>query len=100
MRFNISQFITSVTGISTIAGVSLLATRKYDLAAIVFTMLSVGAAGIIWERYSRNAGSALDLKVFTRKTMPEKDDIDFMLTHSPYPFLALVSYVLAKRRTN
>jgi hypothetical protein len=98
MRFSTSEFITSITGISTITGASLLAIRKYDLAALVFTFLTVGSLGVIWERYSRKAGSPLDLKVLTKKALPEKDEIDFILIHSPYPFLAAAAYILAKRR--
>jgi len=98
MRFNISQFITSVTGLSTIAGTSLLLTRKYDWAAIVFTVLTIGSLGVIWERYSRKAGAPLDIKVFLKKSLPEKEELEFIITHSPYPFLAGATYLLSKKK--
>jgi hypothetical protein len=99
MRFDFFEYLTSVTGITSLAAASLLVTKKYDLAAVTFTALSLGAAGVLWERYSRKAGAPLDLKVFSKRRLPEQEEIDFILSHSPFPFLAVLSYLLARKRS-
>ena len=99
MRFNWIEFLTSITGVSTITAVSLLAAKKYDLAAAVFAALTIGAVGVFWERYSQRSGSPLNLKVIMKKRLLDKDEIEFIITHSPYPFLAAATYLLAKRKS-
>jgi hypothetical protein len=99
MRFDLVQFLTSITGVSSITAVSLLAVKKYDLAAVVFTALTIGAVGVLWERYSRKAGTPLDLRALTKNRLPDQEDLEFIITHSPYPFLAAATYLLAKRKS-
>ncbi|MEX0617264.1 MAG: hypothetical protein WD231_05725 [Candidatus Woykebacteria bacterium] len=99
MKFNHAQFINSITGVSTAAGVLLLMYKRYDLAALAFTLLSAGAAGVLWERYTSRSGHPLSLKALTTKRLPERNgEIDFALTHLPYPTLAAISFFLAKRK--
>ena len=73
MNFDPKQFLTSITGVSAVVGISLLATRKFDLASVVFTAVSLGAAGVLWERYSRRAGLPLDLGAITKKRLLEQE---------------------------
>ncbi|OGY22488.1 MAG: hypothetical protein A2126_02060 [Candidatus Woykebacteria bacterium GWB1_45_5] len=98
MRLDLVQFLTSITGISSITAVSLLAVKKYDLAATIFTALTIGAVGALWERYSRKSGAPLDLRAFRDKRLLDQEETEFVITHSPYPLLALFAYFLAKKR--
>jgi len=98
MKEKTIEFFSSITGISTITAATLLATKKYDLAAILFTVLSLGAAGVLWERYSRKAGAPLNIKAFAKKGIPDKDELDFLAAHSPQIILAATAYYLAKRK--
>jgi hypothetical protein len=99
MRFDFVNFLTSVTGVSSITATSLLVAKKYDLATVVFTALTIGSLGVLWERYSRKSGAPLDLKVFSKKILPEREETEFMVTHAPYVILATISYLLARRKT-
>ncbi|OGY25016.1 MAG: hypothetical protein A2Y57_02505 [Candidatus Woykebacteria bacterium RBG_13_40_7b] len=100
MKDKLYQFLTSITGVSTLTGTALLATKRYNLATAVFAALALGSVGVLWERYSRKAGSALDLKVFLKKERIDKEEMGFLLTHLPYSFLAGLSYYLANKKNN
>ena len=97
MKDKLYQFLTSITGVSTLTGTALLATKRYNLATAVFAALALGSFGVLWERYSRKSGSALDLKVFLKKEGIDKEEMEFLVAHLPYPFLAGRSYYLAKK---
>ena len=99
MRFDLVQFLTSITGLSSITAGSLLAARRYNLAAAVFTALAIGSVGVLWERYSRKSGSSLDLRTFSKKRLPDQEELEFIVAHSPYPFLAAAAYFLAKKKS-
>lgn len=99
MKFNVLQFTNSMTGVSAIVGATLIVAKRYDLAAAVFIALSIGSAGVLWERYSRRVGSHMSLKAFLRKEKPVwEGEVDFLVNHLPYATLAAVSYFLAKRK--
>jgi hypothetical protein len=93
------QFINSVTGITAIAGASLLLARRFDLAALVFGALALGSFGVAWDRYSTKSGLALDIRAFRQKRLPDEDELEFIATHAPYAVLSLASY-LAGRKWN
>jgi len=98
MKEKTIEFFSSITGISTITATTLLATKKYDLAAILFTALSLGAIGVLWERYSRKAGAPLNITAFAKKGIPDKDELEFLAVHFPQIILAATAYLLAKRK--
>jgi hypothetical protein len=97
MKEKTIEFLSSITGISTITAATLLATKKYDLAAILFAALSLGVVGVLWERYSRKAGAPLNIKAFAKKGIPDKDEVEFLAVHSPQIILAATAYFLSKR---
>lgn len=98
MKDKLYQFLTSITGVSMITGTTLLAAKKYNLAYAVFAALALGSIGVLWERYSRKTGSALDLRVLVKKEKLDKEEMEFLLTHLPYPFLAGLSYYLSNKK--
>jgi hypothetical protein len=98
MKFNAIQFVNSITGLSAITGATLIATKRYDIATILFAALSIGSAGIIWERYSKRVGSHLSLKALASKEKPTwEGELDFATCHLPYPVMAALAYFLSKR---
>lgn len=99
MKFDPVKYVNSITGVSTIVGATLFATRKYDLATALFIALSIGSTGVLWERYSRRVGSHMNLKAFLSKEKPVwNGELDFLVNHLPYPSLAAISYFLSKKQ--
>jgi hypothetical protein len=98
MKNKFSEFIGSITGVSSITALCLLAAKKYDAAAMLFAVVSVGAAGILWERYSRKAQAPLNFKAFSKRRMLDGDELQFLIAHSPHVILAAASYFLAKQK--
>lgn len=91
------QFLNSITGVSALGALSLLAARKFNLAAILFGALAAGSVGVAWDRYSTKSGSALDIRVIKKRRRPDDGELAFILTHAPYAFLAVLSYLLGQR---
>lgn len=98
MKNKFNEFISSITGISSIAALGLLVAKKYDAATMLFTVISIGAAGILWERYSRKAHATLNIKAFSKRRPLDRDDLEFLIAHSPHIILAATSYFLARQR--
>jgi hypothetical protein len=92
------QFLNSITGLSALTGASLLITRRYNLAAAIFAALALGSTGVAWDRYSTKSGAPLDIRVFGKKRLPDQDEMDFIVTHLPYAFLAVACYYLGKNQ--
>jgi hypothetical protein len=97
VNFSTENFINSITGLSALASLSLLAARRYDVAAALLAALTVGSAGVAWDRYSTKSGSPLDIRVLRGRRRPDSDELHFIVTHLPYAFLALFSYAAARK---
>ncbi|HSX57957.1 MAG TPA: hypothetical protein VLE47_01635 [Candidatus Saccharimonadales bacterium] len=86
------HFINSITAWTAIVGMSLLLLRQFRLASLVFAALSLGSAGVVWDRYSTKSGSSMDIRVFKKRRVPDESEMEFIVGHLPYLFLAAASY--------
>ncbi len=89
--------MNSITAWTALAGVSLLLFRQFRLASLVFAALTLGSLGVVWERYSAKSGSALDIRVFKKKRLPDDGELEFIVGHLPYLLLAAASHYLGSR---
>lgn len=85
------DYMNSVTGLSALTGVGLVFLKRFDLAALAFGALAIGAAGVAWDRYSTKSGAALDIRSFQKLRLPDEEETGFIVSHVPYVFFAVVS---------